>query len=461
MTHNTHDYEEPPFALMGQNRPQHLLLGAPREKLESCREGQPSVDAREMRSCSINSEYPSTESSPPKLSRSFRSDDQSHTTATSIGSSTVWSTSSEVHRNNMGPASSSMFSIGDSIPSLVPTLGGSSHLPHSAVFQYSPQGLDCRAIPTEINTGNQGFQSSYENNSNFLSSPKMPVVHEDDDEDGSSHDGIEGMLIVSEGPDDDNWVPIEKAASATSSWRKSSPLLTTPRRPPSNYALARTCLMVKSYIIDHCTLEVSVTLDRPASVNDVMRVVGNPNLLQNWLEPVRSLIVTSISGEEVGVDSFSSGNTATTQSREYEGKWIKAVLPMGVLAPAPSSSATSYWHAAKNAMRQTLGVPSSGQLSMFVEGKRHRASFTLGPFPGDMFATHSLSVHEDGHGHVCVLSRVRLKHGEDGDMLSNYSSSHVWGSLKRCWLPSVGDYAEQARFSMARLSVLVHEGVTA
>jgi hypothetical protein len=458
MTHSTHDYKEPPFAFMGQNWPQHLLLGQQRRRLKPFREGQPIVDSREMGSCSINAEYLSAESPPPKLSRSFGSDDQSHTTATSIGSSTIWSTSSQVHSNNMGPAASSMFSIGDSIPSLVPTLGGSSHLPDCTVFQYSLQDLNSRTIPTEINTDKQGFQQSYENSSNFLSSPKMPVVDEEDDEDVSSFDEIEGMLIVSEGPEDDNWVPIEKDA-ATSSWGTSAPLLSTPPSPPSNHALARACLKVKSHIIDHNTLEVSVTLDRPLSVDDVMRVVGNPNLLQNWLEPIPSLVVTSISGDGVGTDSF-RGSAATTPSREYEGKWIEAVLPMGVITPAPSSSVTSYLHAAKHAMRQTLGVPSSGHLSMFVEGKRHRASFTLGPFPGDMFATHSLSARDDGNGHVCVLSRVRFKHGEDSDTLSNSTSSHVWGSLKRCWLPSVVDYAEQARVSMGRLSVLVHESVT-
>ena len=262
------------------------------------------------------------------------------------------------------------------------------------------------------------------------------------------------------------------------------------------------------YVHDDEFFEVSMvfddtTLSHSVSVDDVMKIVANPDLLRLWCDPIETLIVTSSSsnssssmteGTSSSVSSTSShaaspqrindrggnlesgnadnSNDNTTRSpdrpvsaREYEGEWIEATTT--ALDSPPSSGVGGYMFQFGKSLMESLGVASYGRITMFVERKRGHVSLTIGPFYGGIYATHSISVLNEsgnslGTNRVRVVDRVRLKRSgdHDGDLgIAGLFGCGVFEScLSQCILPAVDGYVEQVRTSMGRLRLLVESG---
>eukprot|EP00529_Nitzschia_sp_RCC80_P014962 CAMPEP_0113459876 /NCGR_PEP_ID=MMETSP0014_2-20120614/10691_1 /TAXON_ID=2857 /ORGANISM="Nitzschia sp." /LENGTH=715 /DNA_ID=CAMNT_0000351499 /DNA_START=260 /DNA_END=2405 /DNA_ORIENTATION=+ /assembly_acc=CAM_ASM_000159 len=268
--------------------------------------------------------------------------------------------------------------------------------------------------------------------------------------------------------------------------------------------LDRAKTSVQVYVHNDEFFEVSMmfedtSLSHSISVDDVMKIVANPDLLRLWCDPIETLIVTSNSsssmtegtssvssasshaaspqrindrggGVESGDVDNSNGNTSSSpdrpvSAREYEGEWIEATTT--ALDSPPSSGVGGYMYQAGQSLMESLGFASYGRITMFVERKRGHVSLTIGPFYGGIYATHSVRVlNESGNNlginRVRVVDRVRLKRSgdHDGDLgIAGLFGCGVFEScLSQCVLPSVDGYVEQVRTSLGRLRLLVESG---
>eukprot|EP00529_Nitzschia_sp_RCC80_P014744 CAMPEP_0113456346 /NCGR_PEP_ID=MMETSP0014_2-20120614/8839_1 /TAXON_ID=2857 /ORGANISM="Nitzschia sp." /LENGTH=716 /DNA_ID=CAMNT_0000347795 /DNA_START=340 /DNA_END=2490 /DNA_ORIENTATION=- /assembly_acc=CAM_ASM_000159 len=267
--------------------------------------------------------------------------------------------------------------------------------------------------------------------------------------------------------------------------------------------LDRAKTSVQVYVHNDEFFEVSMMFDDTSlshsiSVDDVMKIVANPDLLRLWCDPIETLIVTSSSssmtegtssvssasshaalpqrindrggGLESGDVENSNGNTSSSpdrpvSAREYEGEWIEATTT--ALDSPPSSGVGGYMYQVGQSMMESLGFASYGRITMFVERKRGHVSLTIGPFYGGIYATHSVRVLNEsgnnlGTNRVRVVDRVRLKRSgdNDGDLgIGGLFGCGVFEScLSQCVLPSVDGYVEQVRTSLGRLRLLVESG---
>jgi hypothetical protein len=190
-----------------------------------------------------------------------------------------------------------------------------------------------------------------------------------------------------------------------------------------------------------------VSVDVTATVTDVMDVVGNPDLLRLWCDPVsNSLVITS--------SSEGARNAANLRSREegreYEGEWIEATTSR--LIPPTN---TSCLYSTSAALSRTLGFPSYGKIAMFVERQRGQVSLTLGRFAGGMEVSHRLTVSQlsSGGNKVRVVDDARVRKAD-----SEASCCGMLEWLETCLLPTAEDYMDQVLSSMARLRFLVENG---
>ncbi len=71
---------------------------------------------------------------------------------------------------------------------------------------------------------------------------------------------------------------------------------------------------------DGQSVEVYMDIHGPCTTQGVMRILGNPELLKMWCDPIQTLIVTSSSDSS----RESSGQIQADNGREYEGEWIEA-----------------------------------------------------------------------------------------------------------------------------------------
>lgn len=196
------------------------------------------------------------------------------------------------------------------------------------------------------------------------------------------------------------------------------------------------------------TFEVTMQIDPPSTARDVMDVVGNPDLLRLWCDPIRTLVVTKSSeGAQRATNRGSGGDN----SREYEGEWIEATTSTLVSPTKHSSCLYNLGHL----IYTSLGFPSYGKITLFVERLRGQVGLTIGPFSGGIVASHTIKVQDDGPV-VSVVDKVRLSRDEE----SCLCCCGLCEPIKKCFMPRLAAHMEQVLSSMMRLRVLVEHGET-
>jgi len=236
----------------------------------------------------------------------------------------------------------------------------------------------------------------------------------------------------------------------------------------ANIALERARETVQIRIDDDESFEVSVLLggSSPCTVDDVMDVISNADLLSLWCDPIETLIVISNSSDDspmaVNVNTnanaarMSPDRTDPESVREYEGEWIEATTSV---LESPSTSLSFIFNAGQRLL-ESLGFASYGRITMFVERRRGHVGLTIGPFHGGIHASHTIHVSEDTNnsGSIRIVDRVRLTRDEEVLPLIGFLGYGVVGScLSHCLLPSIVGYVDQVTTSMARLLLLLED----
>lgn len=227
----------------------------------------------------------------------------------------------------------------------------------------------------------------------------------------------------------------------------------------ANTPLERAKDTVQAMVEDDQTFQVSMRFhDDSVRVEDVMRILANPELLRLWCDPIETLIVTSSSTEGSDGDDPTITTTANQinertperNDREYEGEWIEATTT--ALGSPPSS--VGFLYSAGHTLLETLGFASYGRITMFVERRRGHVGLTVGPFHGGINASHTITVTTGSDGRVSIVDRVRLTRNEEEVSLTSFFGCFD-SCLSRCVLPSITGYLNQVTTSLARLRLLV------
>eukprot|EP00545_Synedropsis_sp_CCMP1620_P002598 CAMPEP_0119005658 /NCGR_PEP_ID=MMETSP1176-20130426/1851_1 /TAXON_ID=265551 /ORGANISM="Synedropsis recta cf, Strain CCMP1620" /LENGTH=488 /DNA_ID=CAMNT_0006957493 /DNA_START=62 /DNA_END=1528 /DNA_ORIENTATION=+ len=208
---------------------------------------------------------------------------------------------------------------------------------------------------------------------------------------------------------------------------------------------------IESCRVDQDTFEVSMHIYSSCAAQDIMDVIGNPDLLRLWCEPVRTLIVTRSSE---GSRSATNRKEQTT-GREYDGEWIEATT---------STLSSPHKHASKayqlgQYIWSHLGFPSYGKITMFVERQRGQVGLTMGPFAGNLTAFHTISIIECD-GFVKIVDRVRVARDEE-DHSSLVCCCGLCDVMQRCFMPKLDGHIEQSVASLTRLRVMIENGQSA
>lgn len=234
----------------------------------------------------------------------------------------------------------------------------------------------------------------------------------------------------------------------------------------ANIALERARETVQIRIDDDESFEVSVLLggSSPCTVDDVMDIISNADLLSLWCNPIETLIVISNSSDDSPIaDNLNTNTNAARRSpdrtdpesvREYEGEWIEATTSV---LESPSTSLSFIFNAGQRLL-ESLGFSSYGRITMFVERRRGHVGLTIGPFHGGIHASHTIHVSEDTNnsGSIRIVDRVRLTRDEEVLPLIGFLGCGAVGScLSHCLLPSIVGYVDQVTTSMARLLLLL------
>ena len=240
-------------------------------------------------------------------------------------------------------------------------------------------------------------------------------------------------------------------------------------------ALERASASVQTKIDSDDSFEVSLVLGENTrfTVDDVVEVISNVNLLNLWCNPIESLIVTSnscegsslaIASEEIrmnyepeGLTDSGSNRDGNERTREYEAEWIEATTSS---LESPSSSVGFVLNAGQ-AVLQSLGCTSYGKITMFIERQHGRISLNVGPFNGGISASHVISVSSEEDGRrIRILDRVRLTHDneEESFFLGRMLGCAVGSCLGSCFFPPIVGYVDQVTMSMARLRILLESG---
>jgi hypothetical protein len=257
----------------------------------------------------------------------------------------------------------------------------------------------------------------------------------------------------------------------------------------ANIALHRARNTIQAVVEDERSFQVSMQFhDGTIRVEDVMRIIGDPELLRFWCDPIETLIVVSNSSnsgtkEEHHISDNNSNNnnsnnvhgaTATTRNealendrpaREYEGEWIEATTTALGSPNDNNKNHNGFLYRVRQYILETLGLVSYGRITMFVERQRGHVGLTIGPFYGGIHASHTITVSDDQNGRVNVLDRVRLTRNDDEEETGTATAAEelfmfrIFGCfdtcLSRCMLPSMVGYLNQVTTSMARLRLLV------
>lgn len=247
----------------------------------------------------------------------------------------------------------------------------------------------------------------------------------------------------------------------------------------ANLALERASASVETKIEGDNSFEVSFLLGENAqcTVDDVVEVISNTDLLNLWCNPIETLIVTSNSSEGSSftrsLDETSSNNECegltgssnchddNKRIREYEAEWIEATTSS---LESPSSSASFILSAGQSVLR-SLGLTSYGKITMFIERRHGRIGLTVGPFNVGVgvgvVVSHSISISSEdpssSGGRIRIVDRVRLIHDNEEEMyfLGRMFGCAMGSCLSHFFFPSIDGYVDQATMSMARLRILL------
>jgi hypothetical protein len=239
-----------------------------------------------------------------------------------------------------------------------------------------------------------------------------------------------------------HWIPIRNPFifGAAGSLVPTARVLSEERRLASLAGATASVTGDKSFVV-HIDFAV------PSGFREVLDVIGNPDMLQLWCDPIRDLIITS-SSEGAKNALYREGGGPSSRNRAYEGEWIDATATQ-LVAPAN----TSVVFRAGRILAAMMGFPVYGTITMFVERQRGQVSLTIGPFPGNTEVCHKIKVTETGPQKIRIADEVQLGRKEHGDCIGR---AFDW--MQTFFLPSTDDYIDQVLSSMARLRFLIENG---
>lgn len=451
----------PPFAISELSRPLHFFAAAPTHPSALVTKSVSFSDNKALNAPSMKKSLimeSQSFCSPPGLVESVVTDGSC---STSVDDSTTQEQQCSYH---IGASSHFMLS---SLPTISSALGNSSLLPDSHHSFGHPVVLKQQKNPATRTDASGTFSQlmrAADGGDLGISRSKMPSVPEDDSMEGSTSPF--GALISSP------FVPTPSSPTSRSTQRwfpsmRSVPVQDALREPllddsvptdepglivpPSEAALQAARAFIRATVENDHTFEVSMEIPGHSSFAMVMNVLGNPDLLRLWCDPIQSLVVTSTS------DGSSDPNSPRSDGREYEGEWIEATTTALESPPCP----VGQFYRAGQAVFDALGCASYGRITMFVERRRGQVGLTIGPFSGGIQACHHISVSE-ADGRVRIVDRVRLTRDAEGASMASQLLCGVLDSclLKPCLVPSVQSYMNQVSTSMARLQILVVNDVT-
>ena len=212
------------------------------------------------------------------------------------------------------------------------------------------------------------------------------------------------------------------------------------------------------------SFSVSTHIAPPCSVQEVVDVLANPDLLRLWCAPVKNAIITS---EGLGRSGSSSPEGSADGGREYDGEWVEITTPQLV---SPSSSCSACLYSGLTAAKAALGFQTEGHVKMFVERSRGQVGLSIGPFMGGMVADHTITVGDNcammdissglaaSNGGIVITDTVRVRKDEDLAAAEGGYSCGLFGVLERYALPSISGYMTQAALSLENLCDVVCDG---
>jgi hypothetical protein len=238
--------------------------------------------------------------------------------------------------------------------------------------------------------------------------------------------------------------PLSSSSSAAGTGRSGSGL-TDERRLASLAGATATMTGVNAF-------SVQVDISAPGTdIRDVMDLLGNPDLLKLWCDPIQALVITKSSeGAQNAANRGSFQQQQHETDREYEGEWIEATTP-ALVAPR-----AGYVQRAGDAVSFYLGFPTYGKVTMFVERQRGRVGLTVGPFAGGIVVSHNLKILSEDNGKIRIVDDVKLRRPDDASDEQHFCG--VLDILGKCYLPTLDDFMDQVLSSMARLRFLVERG---
>jgi len=202
--------------------------------------------------------------------------------------------------------------------------------------------------------------------------------------------------------------------------------------------------------INEESFEVSMYIYTPCTLQDVLGIVGNPDMLHLWCEPVRTLAVTwSTEGSRSATQRMEP-----SQNREYDGEWIEATTTNLM---SPSGHSNLLYDTVQN-IWSSLGFPFYGKITMFVERQRGQVGITMGPFPGDLTVFHTIKVVK-GDGFIRVMDKVQIGHEELNSDNIDYCCSNFYDTIKQCFFGfKLESHIEHSITTMTRLRVMIENG---
>jgi len=246
----------------------------------------------------------------------------------------------------------------------------------------------------------------------------------------------------------------------------------------ANLKLERVSVSVQTKIESDDSFEVSLLLgeNTQCTVDIVMDVISNIDLLNLWCNPIEILIVTSNSSEgssfatnfdgtrmNIGSEGLTGSNNCLDDSkilRECEAKWIEATTSS---LESPYSRVNFILSAGQSVLR-SLGFTSYGKITMFIERRQARIGLTVGPFHGGIYASHSISVSSEAPSinkrRIRIVDRVHLTRDseEDASFLGTMFECAMGSCLSHFFFPSIVGYVDQVTMSMTRLRILLDNG---
>lgn len=335
--------------------------------------------------------------------------------------------------------------LGSSQPSML----GSSNLPGSGTLWTHDSTI---VQPSHVGGGSLDFSQLMRQADDRNTQSRMPTVEEKEEglvDSGQTPTTTASSTMTPQGtnqaPSGNNWLHSLLYGSSPEQHISAVPLMSLSPSYLHDEQHMGAGRNIQATRLDENTFQVSMQIDPPSTVRDVLDVVGNPDLLRLWCEPIRALVITKSS------EGAQSATNRAGGDREYEGEWIEATTS-NLVSP---SRHTSCLYSLGHVIYTTLGFPSYGKITLFVERLRGQVGLTIGPFSGGVVVSHTIKLEDDGPV-VSVVDTVRLSRDDE----SWLCCCGLCEPIKRCFMPGISGHMDQAVSSLSRLRVLVEHGET-